>query len=256
MTQAPEPIGETELHAYVDGQLDSVRKAAVEALMAAKPEETERVAAYRRINQELHALYDPLLAEPFPTHWAVPRRNWATRVARIAAGVALVVTGMAGGWFLRGANLDATQPVFAITRQAVAAHVVYVGEVRHLVEVAANEQDHLVAWLSKRMGQPIKAPRLDGEGYTLVGGRLLPPADGSAASQPMYENDRGNRVTLYHVAAPGGGSRETAFRFVQGEGASVFFWLDGALAYALVGKLPRDDLLSIAHAVYNNLNRY
>ncbi len=53
-------------------------------------------------------------------------------------------------------------------------------EVRHPVEVTAAQQDHLVQWLSKRVGRPLKVPVLAAEGYELVGGRLL-SGDGGAA---------------------------------------------------------------------------
>ena len=44
----------------------------------------------------------------------------------------------------------------------------------HPVEVGAGDPDHLVAWLSARLGRPVRAPSLDEYGYQLLGGRLLP----------------------------------------------------------------------------------
>ena len=52
-------------------------------------------------------------------------------------------------------------------RDAMAAHVVYSPEVRHPVEVAAAEQQHLVQWLSKRLGTQLKAPVLQAQGFDL-----------------------------------------------------------------------------------------
>jgi anti-sigma factor RsiW len=49
------------------------------------------------------------------------------------------------------------------------AHAAYVPEVRHPVEVAASEQQHLIAWLSKRLSRPLRAPSLDAAGYQLLG---------------------------------------------------------------------------------------
>ena len=47
-----------------------------------------------------------------------------------------------------------------IAREAALAHVAYVPEVRHPVEVTAAEEKHLVAWLSKRLDAPLRAPSL------------------------------------------------------------------------------------------------
>src|SRR5690606_10809872 len=46
-------------------------------------------------------------------------------------------------------------------RDAVAAHAVFVPEVRHPVEVAAAQHEHLVQWLSKRLGARLTVPSLD-----------------------------------------------------------------------------------------------
>lgn len=53
------------------------------------------------------------------------------------------------------------------------ARAVYSPEVRHPVEVWALQEDHLVAWLSKRLDTTLKCPSLAELGYELVGVRLL-----------------------------------------------------------------------------------
>ena len=45
-------------------------------------------------------------------------------------------------------------------RRAANAHAVYVPEVRHPVEVGADQEAHLVQWLSKRLAVPVRAPAL------------------------------------------------------------------------------------------------
>lgn len=136
--------------------------------------------------------------------------------------------------------------------RALAAHAIFVPEVRHPVEVDAGQQQHLVAWLSKRLGVTIRAPMLESLGFQLLGGRLL-PADGQPAAQFMYQDAGGRRLTLY--ARRGlGGNRETAFRFAEQDGIGAFYWVDGDLAYALIGDLSRPMLDQVAHAVYRQLN--
>lgn len=241
-------IDEIELHAYVDGQLDAAGEARVEERLRVEPDAAERISAYRRQNELLRALYDPALSESGSATWP-PARRRALRHGAVAAGL-LLAAGL--GWYARGmlAPPDIS-PSLAI--RAAAAHATYTPEVLHPVEVDARQEAHLVAWLSKRLGLPVRAPDLVAAGFRLVGGRLLPGANRPAA-QFMYEDQAGRRLTLY-VAADRSGARQTAFRYSQHEGVSVFYWVDGPLAYALSGELPREPLLKVAEAVYRDMNR-
>jgi len=94
-------------------------------------------------------------------------------------------------------------------------------------------------------------PDLTAQGFQLVGGRLLPAASGPAA-QFMYENADGDRLTLYVERNRSGG--ETAFRFVAQDEISAFYWKDGPLAYALIGRADREQLLGLANATYQQIN--
>ncbi|MBI2313067.1 MAG: anti-sigma factor [Betaproteobacteria bacterium] len=243
-------ITEIDLHAYVDGQLDSARRAEVETYLAAHPKEAERVRAYQQQADALHALYDPVLNEPVPLALQQRRRSFALKPLGVAAAAAWMALGGLIGWSLRD-----TEPVVervAFARQAALAHAVFSPEVRHPVEVGVDQEVHLVSWLSKRLGADLKAPRLAGEGYELLGGRLLPGGEGPVA-QFMYQNGRGQRLTLYlrkDVAA----NRETAFSFAQEGKVAVFYWVDGPFGYALSGEVGKGELQRLAHAVYRQLN--
>jgi anti-sigma factor RsiW len=243
-------VTEAELHAYVDGQLAGARHAAVEAYLAANPNEAERVRAYARQNEQLHALFDNTLDEPVPeslrTHPAPRRPN----PLRYAALIAAAVVGGVFGWTLRGEESQTITAEFP--QQAALAHLVYAPEVLHPVEVSAREEAHLVSWLSKRLGEPVHAPQLSDVGYELVGGRLLPGADGPAA-QFMYQDLRGNRLTLY-IRTSHDGNRETAFRYAKEDKVSVFYWVDGPFGYALSGEVERTQLLQVAESIYRALN--
>jgi anti-sigma factor RsiW len=69
----------------------------------------------------------------------------------------------------------------------------------------------------------------------------------------MYQDAKGKRLTLY-VSRVEGQPRETAFRFSQEDKVAVFYWVDGALGYALSGELAKPQLLDVATAVYKQLN--
>lgn len=247
-----EPVDDDDLQHWVDGRLDPRRRAALDAWLAARPAEAARVAAYRRHNQSLHALFDPMLHEQVPE--ALRRRPRPALRWYYAAVVAWVAFGALLGWTLRGVQLPLGPPPAATawTERAAVAHTVYAPEVAHPVEVGAEAQAHLVAWLSKRLGRAVKAPDLAALGYTLMGGRLLPGAGGPAA-QFMYENGRGGRLTLY-VTAPEGRTGDTTFRYERRGGVGLLYWVDGELGYALAGENDRGRLLAAAHLAYRALD--
>ena len=248
-----QPITETDLNAWLDGELARERRAEVEAYLAAHPDDAVRLEAYRRNDRALAARFDPVLDEALPIRLTErPRRRRAGLMAYAAALGWLALGGLAG-WHLHGmkaGDLRGDAPSWA--RRAAVAHVVYSPEVRHPVEVAADQEAHLVAWLSKRLGTPLKIPRLDGLGYGLVGGRLL-PGDQEPVAQFMYQDGQGQRLTLY-VRTNRDKNTETAFRFAQDGKVRQFYWIDRRLGYALSGEIGKEELLRVATAVYQHLN--
>ena len=73
-----------------------------------------------------------------------------------------------------------------------------------------------------------------------MGGRLLPDQEGLPAAQFMYEDSSGRRLTLYVRKETG--LNNTSFRFYERDGFGSFYWIDRPLAYALSGRLSRDEL--------------
>ncbi|GJJ04668.1 membrane protein [Duganella rhizosphaerae] len=275
------PVTEAELQAWVDGRLPPERRGAVDAHLALHPAEAARLQAYRDHDAALRTLYQPLLEQPVPpairARLIVPAqshgwRDWLAPQAgpghpwppalRAAAMLALTVCAGAAGWLLHGAadqaagrladaDTGGAASLAALPRRAALAHVVYTPEVRHPVEVGADQQAHLVAWLSKRLGAQLKPPQLAAQGYALEGGRLLPGQSGPVA-QFMYRDASGARLTLY-VSTEQGHHKETGFRFAQEGQVSVFYWIDGRFGYALSGNLDKAALATVANAVYAQL---
>lgn len=241
---------EHDLQAFVDDALDEARRAEVMAYLAERPEEAERVRAYRAQDAALRTLFDPVLAEAVPA--ALVARPAARRWRPYGIAASVLFAGVAIGWIARGSIAPLSPAGSSLARSAAIAHAVYSPEVRHPVEVGAEQEDHLVKWLSKRLGTELRVPKLAPLGYDLVGGRLLSGPQGPVA-QFMYQDARGVRLTLY-VSAQKGDSRDTAFRFTQEDRVSVFYWIDHDYGYALSGELKREALLSLATAVYQQLS--
>jgi anti-sigma factor RsiW len=246
---------EATLHAWVDGELAPARASEVAQWLAENPDEAARMAAMQAQCAGLQALHAQVLDEPVPPQLrrALRRRlEWRWPHA-LAAGL-MLSAGLGIGYGLGGRGPARAVPSFA--REAVAAHAVYVPEQRHPVEVAAQQQAHLVQWLSRRLGVPLKVPTLDALGYHLVGGRLLPGEAGQSRAQFMYEDAAGQRVTLYVsvLAGKGVAAAPASFQWTEEGTTHGFYWVDGHQGYAVSAALPRDRLYVLAEAIYRQLD--
>lgn len=248
---SPDPVTKAELHAYVDGRLDEERRREVAAYIAQDPDAADRVAAYEAQKTALHILADPALFEPLPARLKPPMGRGARYLLRAAAAVFLLLAGGAVGWYVHGAYRAGDAQVIAVARQAAVAHAVFTPQKRHPVEVTAAEERHLVKWLSKVLGAPLRAPHLADLGFALVGGRLLSAPEGPAA-QFMYEDTSGRRITLYVVTDPRWRG-QAAFRYAEEGKVGVFYWVEGPVGYAVTASMPRPELMGVASAVYTQL---
>jgi anti-sigma factor RsiW len=258
--------GDTELHAYLDGELVPADRARVETWLKTHPEDAERLDGWRRDRDAMAALHLDTLREPLPERMAellrqTPVQRPGSRSGiwmRVAAAILLLVVGASAGWV--GNEVIASREAGAragneFVNHAVSAHVVFTKERRHAVEVMAGKEEdekHLVRWLSRRLGRPLNPPSLNEAGFTLVGGRLVADGGGPAA-QFMYEGADKNRLTLYVRSARN--KEGTAFRIVTDRNVSAFYWIDRTYAYALVGQIDRARLVPLGQMVYAHLQK-
>lgn len=257
-------VSETDLHAYVDGALPEIRRAEIAEWLEQHPESAEQVRAYQAQKRALRQLFDPILDEPLPDPLrqlsqpqVVPARSPAKSflpfwsLQRIAAGIVLTIVSGAAGWIAHGQYQPPPKVAQAVplSHQAAVAHAVFTPDVKRPVEISAEHQDQLIAWLSKRLGTAVRPPHLGKQGYELIGGRLLPGNSGPVA-QFMYQDASGQRLTLY-VSTENSSNRDTAFRFAQEGRVNVFYWVDGKFGYALSAGIGKDELARVATAVYD-----
>jgi anti-sigma factor RsiW len=248
------PIGEDDLQAYVDGRLDPSRAAFVAQWLEEHEDAARRVAVERAQRDELRDRLQPKFDEPVPSRLrlgnirATRRRKLRRAVLRVAASILLLLAGGAAGWTLHGVAERRASELSLLTADALAAHRTFVVEVRHPVEVDAAQEQHLVQWLSRRLGRTLVAPDLARVGYRLIGGRLLPAESGPAA-QLMYEREGGQRLTIYLRTEAQ--QDRTAFRFVDADGVGAFYWVDDGFGYAVSSAADRQTLLQVAELVYD-----
>ncbi|GAA4173975.1 anti-sigma factor family protein [Shinella granuli] len=249
------PVTETDLHAYADGFLDAAGRERVEAHLARHPDAARQVADWQAQNDGLRDAFAPYAAaRPSDLQLVAGRRaNGKPAMPRfaVAAAAALVflLGGLAGHF---GPMLFEKPPTVtamdALPHEARNAYLIYASEVRHPVEVFADQEAHLARWLGKRLAiDDLKVPDLTTIGFKLVGGRLLPVTDRPGALF-MYEDETGRRVTV--LVARNEENRTTSFRFAAANGVETFYWIDGDLGYAVTGDISRERLQQIAEECY------
>ncbi|MEL6683530.1 MAG: anti-sigma factor [Pseudomonadota bacterium] len=191
-----------KLSAYLDGELDAVDAAEVEARLETDPSARLELDDLMQADAMAQAGFEEMLGEPVPFALAQQIKNtplepkvaparpiWGT----LAASLVVFVLGGSGGYMLRGES----PPVLTAGWLADIAdyHEVYASQGRHLVEVGADEADHIETWLGNTVGAQFNIPDLSAYGLTFQGGRLL-VANAKPVAQLMYRLDDGTVVAL------------------------------------------------------------
>lgn len=244
------PVTPDELHAYVDGALPADRQAAVEAWLAAHPNDAAHVAEWRAQADAIRARYGAIASEPVPERFDLdrltrPRRGWR---AIAAAALVAAAIGAATGWIAHGVSASPQSGFEQFSAEALNAHKLYIAEVRHPIEVGAGES-HLLPWLSRRVGAALRAPNLEAYSLKLLGGRLLPGPNGPAALF-MYETPAGERYTIYCSRA---NTPRTALRYNAAGDAAAVLWVESEMGYVVSGPAERERLIDIAQSAYREM---
>ncbi len=247
---------ERDIHMALDGEMPAEDSAGFQAWLEANPDMKARSMRLESDRALLQRTFDGVLSEPLPARFArFAQQDYAAPSRRaawwqLAAAALIFVAGGVGGYALGGSGWSPTTVEAQMAEDAIAAHVIYSAEKLHVVEVGADQRDHLLGWLSKRVGLSLVAPDLTPYGFELIGGRLL-PAEGKTAAQFMYQDVTGNRISLYITGEKG--EADTGFRLVDSGNARAYYWLDGGYGCAIAGNLPAEKLLAVSKAAYRQL---
>jgi len=255
MTIPERPISDHELHAYIDGRLWAERQQDVRRHLDTQPELARRVAAYRAQRAMLRAAFAAEAEEPISPALNLTRlvedrlrRRGGWRRGAAACAVALCLGG-ATGWYLSlpVTSDDARLAISVLQDEALHSHAVYAADRRHPVEVAGAEQEHLSQWLSNRLRRNVAPPDLSHVGYKLMGGRLLATERGGAAALFMYDDARGNRLSV--VMRPMG--RELAADRTDMSLGTVngCAWIQKGIGYAVVAATSDEALDRVAEQI-------
>jgi len=252
-------FSERDIHMALDGELPAEERAAYDAWLDANPEMKARSARFTADRTALRTVFAGVLDEAVPARLRkvvlgdTPVKAVAPRSRRwlAAAAAVFLVAGGLGGYLAGIDGLGQEDPAEdLLAEQAIAAHVIYAAEQRHAVEVPASDKDHLQTWLSNRVGLKLVAPDLTANGFQLIGGRLLPAGEGKAAML-LYEDDKGERISLFVTSESRENARGT-YASAQ-DGPQAVYWLDKGYGCAVVGSLPREQLAVVAKSAYAQL---
>jgi anti-sigma factor RsiW len=254
-------FSERDIHLALDGELPADERAGYERWLEVNPDMKALARRYGEDRDVLRAALAGVLDEPVPYRLrdgldrgnpvAPPRPVWW----RYAAAAVIFATGGLAG-YVAAPQLSPTPPTLAqpalaqLADDAIKAHLIYANEKRHVVEVGVDQLDHLQGWLSNRTGVKMVAPDLKAQGYQLIGGRLLPFGD-STAAQLMYQDAGGKRLSLYLTRDATG--TNTDHQFLEERGAKALYWLYGGYGCVISGEVTEPVLEDIAHVLYKQL---
>ncbi|MEW9806695.1 anti-sigma factor family protein [Mesorhizobium marinum] len=249
---------ERDIHMALDGEMPQDERDDFAAWLDANPEMKSRSSRFEADRERLRASLSDVLAEPVPERLTAlvagetPKATARAPRWRMAAAAALLLAlGAGGGYFAGAARLGmGSETAEDLSEAAIAAHAVYAAEQRHAVEVGAGDRDHLLGWLSSRLGLTLVAPDLSSDGFELVGGRLLPAGHRSAAML-LYEDAKGSRLSIY-VTPEGAAKSWGTYDEEQGDLRAIY-WLDKGWGCAVVGTLAPEKLLELGRKAYRQM---
>lgn len=243
-----------KLSAYLDGELDPAEAAAVEAHLETDSEAQRELDALVHADALAQEFFEEQLRDPVPFALAqqirsakLPQPAAPARPAwnAVAASLVLFVLGGIGGYVL---NEPGTSIQTAGWLADVADyHQVYASQGRHLVEVGADEAEHIENWLGKTVGVGFSIPDLSSFDLTFEGGRLL-VASGKPVAQLMYRQPNGTVIALCLQRSNQQLVGTPVFREQTLNGFDFVSWSAKGADYVVIGPMGQPDLNAIAES--------
>jgi anti-sigma factor RsiW len=238
------------LAAYADGELEPEQARKVEMLIAADPQALSMVETFRNMSALLRAacgeqFYQPEIALLPAASRPMDRPRLRYGLA-FAASLAIAIVGFGGG-ALYGGRVPSQSTEFL--DEVAGYHEIYSRETRHLVEVPAEQVEHLKTWLGQRLARDFDVPDLRAAGLHFAGGRMV-IINGRPVAQLMYTRDKGLPIGICLTQMAGSPSRIG----IERNGAlKLAYWEDGSYEYVVVGELDEHSLRDVAEQVKTQL---
>lgn len=268
---------EVRLSAYLDGQLPEAEVDEINAILA-RNDDARVVFEKLKLGSEFGSrAFDRLLQEPIPLDLvrtikdvgkdedetpkpgfatipvttAAARRPAASWLQAIAASLVIFLAGGAAG-YLVSERQDADAPLqIAAARtwldDIADYHRIYSRQTRHLVEVPASEQQHIVEWLSASTGVAFALPDLSGQNLTFEGARLL-VAGGKPTAQLLYRNTENEIFAICFLQSEPVADKTELAESIRND-IGLVSWQKGNASYVVVGPSADPDLERLAETV-------
>ncbi|WP_022726729.1 anti-sigma factor family protein [Fodinicurvata sediminis] len=268
-------ITELDLMAYVDGQLDSVRRSEVEAYLLQNPEENARVREYIAQNDAIRRAFDGVAEEPVParltaaTHWS--RKRSAMPVFRWAAVAASIVLASGGGWWVGQSGF----PISPMGSGQVAQQAGTTGQAATAQQGAATPasgqpstslldrlqqqpmiEEQAISEMNRvsggnKFGLNFNPPDISLFGYELQNARQI-KTDESHALHLLYADTEGE--TLSVMLSPRARSEKPSINVSQENDFNIVDWSDGPLEVKIVSRRNEEQLRKMAGKVGESMS--
>jgi anti-sigma factor RsiW len=232
-------ITDTDLSAFLDGELDARRTAEVERALAADPALAGRLEAFARDRRLTAALFAPVEGLDLPENWErrlseAALMPWRPRLPRAlpiwAALAASFVIALFGALYSVAPKGD---PLITEALRAQQAGVAAPDEPQTPLPVIG--------------GAELRAPDLARFGLALAATRVHAP---ERAVTFIYRGAGGALVTLFVRPSPG----STRFEMAQRGALRVCIWQDDVLTAVLAGHMEAGEMMRLAAAAYAGLS--
>jgi len=246
-------IGDEELHALIDGELDPFQRSRFAGIVANDPAAMRRVMAFRSDRELIRLVYAPLKERPLPTEWlrsiaegTGPRRSLfhPPTIFAVAASVAFCAAGaIAWRQFPLSSKDDIVAEALAARENRVAPDLVIAIDDR----TGRAVRDDVA---SAALGMRVKAPDLSRVGYRLATLLVYGHALGGQAVEFVYRGAKGRLATLYVRRST---SAPRFDQFARG-GTRVCLWQDDVLGSVVAGEMPAPEMQRLASLAYTGLS--
>jgi anti-sigma factor RsiW len=242
-------VSETDLNAFIDGELPPERAAAVEAALARDPLLAARVRDFRADKLALIATYGPLVDAPVPAALLAAARTGYSRpttwrrVRHIAlAGAAAA---LAASLLLTLMPRTPRDPAIeqALTARGNARTPSRALDGRDLASIAAADQA-----ISDMLGNSTRVPDLQRAGFKLVAADIYGGAH-SDAVQLRYEDAERRLFTVFLRPSAG----PDAFEVTERGPVRICVWQNADLTAVMTGEMSTPELFRLASLAYSSL---
>jgi len=269
---------EVRLSAYLDGQLPRAEMNEIDEILA-QDDDARGVFEKLKLGSEFGArAFERMLQEPIPLDLVrnikeartsdgdtpklgiaaipvaaapAPRRSPFWPQALVASLAIFMAGGGVGYLISEQQDTDGPIQIAAAPRtwldDIADYHRIYARQTRHLVEVPASEQAHIVEWLSASTGVTFKLPDLADQNLKFEGARLL-VAGGKPAAQLLYR-DAENEIFAICFLQSDPVEGKTALAESMRNDIGLVSWQQGKASYVVVGPSADPNLERIAEAV-------